>query len=423
MTIHLPDGYAILTTATVRDAVAKVPNLTARLGGPASTWEIREIGDGNMNLVFDLVGPAGGLIVKQSLPYIRSVGESWPFPIGRIGFEHAALIEQARVAPGRVPAVWHYDGAMALIGMERLSPHIILRKGLVRGIRYPRLADQLGAFLARSLFLTSDLALSTPEKKALMARFAGNAELCATTEDVIFTGPYDAAAPLNRWTRPHLDSAVAALRSDADAIAAAAELKLVFRTATEALIHGDLHTGSIMVDADDTRVIDPEWAFHGPMGFDLGAVIGNLLLAYFSQPGHATATDDRVGYREWILDLIVRLWTRFEADFIGLWRGRRSELLPPSVPPDSEVAERMYARRVSALLADATGFAGAKMIRRLIGISHVEDFEAIADPATRARCEAAALACARDLRVRRAGFRDIGAVVDAARAIGADQSR
>ena len=323
----MPPGYAILTTASVRDAVAGLPDLARRLGGPPAAWKIREIGDGNMNQVFDLQGPAGGIVVKQSLPYIRSVGESWPFPIERIDFEHEALGVQARAAPGLVPEVYHYDPVRAFIAMERLSPHIILRKGLVRGIRYPRLAEQLGDFLARSLFFTSDLALTTPEKKRLMARFAGNAELCATTEDVIFTGPYW-EAPLNRHTTPQLDAAVAALRADEEAMIAAAELKLVFRTATEAVIHGDLHTGSVMVSDADMRVIDAEWAFFGPMGFDLGAVVGNLLLAYFSQPGHASAEDDRTAYQAWILALIEQIWTRFETGFVDLWRHHRSELLP-----------------------------------------------------------------------------------------------
>jgi 5-methylthioribose kinase len=414
VTIPTPPGYAILTTASVREAIAALPDLVRRLGGPPAAWKIQEIGDGNMNQVFDLEGPAGGIVVKQSLPYIRSVGESWPFPIERIDFEHEALGVQARAAPGLVPEIYHYDPVRAFIAMERLSPHIILRKGLVRGIRYPRLAEQLGDFLARSLFFTSDLALTTPEKKRLMARFAGNAELCATTEDVIFTGPYW-EAPLNRHTSPQLDAAVAALRADEEAMIAAAELKLVFRTATEAVIHGDLHTGSVMVSEDDTRVIDAEWAFFGPMGFDLGAVVGNLLLAYFSQPGHASADDDRTAYRAWILELIERIWTHFETGFVDLWRRHPSELLPPTLAPESAAAERLYRRRMAGILADTAGFAGAKMIRRLMGISHVEDFEAIASPETRARCEAAAMAFARELMVRRAGFRSIGSLTEDAR--------
>ena len=62
---------------------------------------------------------------------------------------------------------------------------------------------------------------------------------------------------------------------------------------TQALIHGDLHTGSVMVTHESTQVIDPEFAFYGPMGFDIGAFIGNLFLAYFAQDGHVDHGNDR----------------------------------------------------------------------------------------------------------------------------------
>lgn len=42
-----------------------------------------------------------------------------------------------------------------------------------------------------------------------------------------------------------------------------------------------------MVTPDSTHVIDPEFAFYGPMGFDVGAFLGNLFLSFFSQDGHA----------------------------------------------------------------------------------------------------------------------------------------
>lgn len=61
----------------------------------------------------------------------------------------------------------------------------------------------------------------------------------------------------------------------------------------QALIHGDLHTSSVMVTPDSTQVIDPEFAFYGPMGFDIGAFIGNLILAFFAQDGHAGQGNDR----------------------------------------------------------------------------------------------------------------------------------
>ena len=48
-----------------------------------------------------------------------------------------------------------------------------------------------------------------------------------------------------------------------------------------------------MVTPDSTQVIDPEFGFYGPMGFDIGAFLGNLILAYFAQDGHADQVNDR----------------------------------------------------------------------------------------------------------------------------------
>jgi 5-methylthioribose kinase len=403
----VPEGYRVLDEASLPGALAALPGVAPRLGGTPDRWRVREVSDGNMNAVFLVEGPAGAVIAKQALPWIRVIGQSWPLPVSRAEFEHEALIEEARICPGRVPEVHAWAPELALIVMEALRPHIILRKGLTAGRTYPRLAEHMGSFLARTLFLTSDLVLTTQAKKALMARFAGNAELCATTEEVVFTGPYW-EAPLNRWTRPQLDAVAAELRADAELKLAAAEMRLSFKTATEALIHGDLHTGSVMVTAEDTRVIDPEWAFHGPMGFDVGAFVGNLLLAYCAAPSHATSEDPRREHAAWLLAAVEEVWDRFEAEFLGLWRAHEGgDLLPREVFPTPESAEPLRRRRVAAILADTLGFAGAKMIRRILGISHVEDLESIADPDRRAACEARALRLARELLVGRSRLTSI----------------
>ena len=52
-----------------------------------------------------------------------------------------------------------------------------------------------------------------------------NTELCRLTEQVIFTDPYY-SAPMNRHTSPHLDAWAANIRSDAEAKAAAIQLKV-----------------------------------------------------------------------------------------------------------------------------------------------------------------------------------------------------
>jgi 5-methylthioribose kinase len=69
------------------------------------------------------------------------------------------------------------------------------------------------------------------------------------------------------------------------------------------------------------------------------------------------------------------------------------------------------------LFVDALGFAGCKMTRRILGLAHVEDLESITNPDLRAECEKRALKLARTLMVDAAGFADIKAVSDAARAL------
>lgn len=285
-------GYRILHEADLRDYLAGLPDVAARLGGSRASWSISEVGDGNLNLVFIVKGKAGGVAVKQALPYVRLVGESWPLPLSRSHYEYLALTRQARLTPGLVPDVLHHNEALALVVMELLEPHIIMRKGLIAGTRYPRFVGDIATFLARTLFFSSDLAVPAAEKKDGIAAFAGNHALCKITEDLIFTDPYRVAEQ-NRWTQPWLDATAAAFREDLDLHAAISQLKLKFLNAPEALIHGDLHTGSIMVTEGATVVIDPEFAFYGPMGFDLGAVIGNLLMSYLASAGHERAPGDR----------------------------------------------------------------------------------------------------------------------------------
>jgi len=320
--LDTPQGgeYRILREADLRDYLAPYPAVAARLGGSPAAWSIGEVGDGNLNLVFIVKGASGGVAVKQALPYVRLVGESWPLPLSRAHYEHQALTLQGRLAPGLVPALLHHDPALALTAMELLEPHIIMRKGLIAGTRYPRFVDDITTFLARTLFFTSDLAVPAAQRKEGIAAFAGNHALCKITEDLIFTDPYRVAEQ-NRWTSPWLDATAAHFREDLDLHVAISRLKLKFMASPEALIHGDLHTGSIMVTEIETRVIDPEFAFYGPMGFDIGAVIGNLLMSYLASEGHQRSPGERRSFEAWVLETIEGVWTRFAEKFVQLWRG------------------------------------------------------------------------------------------------------
>ncbi|MDE0110819.1 MAG: S-methyl-5-thioribose kinase, partial [Albidovulum sp.] len=198
--LYTPPGYRILDVEGLRGLVSSL-SLRNQLGGDPESWDIVEVGDGNLNLVFLVRGPNSGFAAKQALPYVRLVGDSWPLPLSRSHYEHAALSRQAEHAPGLVPAIYHYDETMALIVMELLDAHIIMRHGMIAGIVYPEFADDISTFLAATHFNTSTLAMPAKDFKGLIEEFAGNTALCKITEDLIFTEPYMVAGN-NRWTSP-----------------------------------------------------------------------------------------------------------------------------------------------------------------------------------------------------------------------------
>jgi 5-methylthioribose kinase len=409
--------YQALTTQTLPARLGGIAALTDRIG-PAAAWTAREVGDGNLNLVFIVDGAGGSIVVKQALPYVRLVGESWPLPLKRSFFEYHALIRQERRAgTGTVPQVFHHDESQALIVMEFLSPHVILRRALIDGRMPPRISGDLGLFMARTLFRGSDLAMTPRERKADLALFADNVELCDITENLVFTDPYF-EAPLNRHTSPQLDDIVAELRADRDLKVEAQALKHIFATRAETLLHGDLHSGSVMVTDGDTRVIDPEFAFYGPVAFDVGMLIANYWMAYFAARGHEGGTPRDV-MRAWLLSVITDTWQVFHDEFSRLWRTERSGMLYASSlfegRGDRLASEHALQRVLGDIFTDMLGFAGVEMHRRILGLAHNADFEEIADQELRAACERRALKLGRHLAVNRRHIRSLGEVNDLAR--------
>jgi 5-methylthioribose kinase len=418
------ERYFPLANSSIPEFLEDVPDVDGLLGSDRSKWIAREVGDGNLNAVYIVRGEAGSLVVKQALPYLRLVGNAWPLPLERSYFEYLALSEAAAHAGHLVPKIYHFDKAMAALVMEFLSPHIILRKGFIRGIIYPKLADDLAEFAAQTLFKTSDLYLPAAAKKARMQMFCANTELCKITEDLVFTDPYR-QAKLNRWTSPELDEIAASFRRDTELKVAVQRLKFKFLSSAEALIHGDLHSGSVMVTPGDTRIIDPEFAFYGPMGFDIGALIGNLLLAYFSQTGHESEPGMRDEYREWLLTLTENFWNGFSSRFLVLWAANPvGDVFAGTLfdsPGESRAIEAERHRFVADLFEDSLRFAGTKMIRRILGLAHVEDLESIVDKQVRAICELNALTLARKLVLDASSLGRIQLVTAAARAIHEDR--
>jgi 5-methylthioribose kinase len=199
--------------------------------------------------------------------------------------------------------------------------------------------------------------------------------MCEITEDLFFNDPYQLHERNNYPAE--LEAEVAALRDDASLRLAVASLKHRFFSHAEALLHGDIHSGSIFVAEESFKAIDAEFGYFGPIGFDIGTAIGNLLLNYCGLPGHL-GIRDAAAAREQRLHDIQTLWNTFAERFHSLAAEKTR---------DAALAWPGYASAfLKKVWHDAIGFCGTELIRRSVGLSHVADIETIQDAAMRHEC-------------------------------------
>ena len=362
-------------TFNALDAVAYAQQFGG-LDNPSELVEAQEVGDGNLNLVFKIFDTRGvsRIIVKQALPYVRCVGESWPLTLDRARLEAQTLVEHYKHAPQHTVNILHYDPELAVMVMEDLSDHRIWRGELINNIYYPQAARQLGEYLAQTLFHTSDFYLHPHAKKAQVAQFI-NPEMCEITEDLFFNDPYQIHERNNYPAA--LEADVEALRQDNQLKLAVASLKHRFFSHAEALLHGDIHSGSIFVAEGSLKAIDAEFGYFGPIGFDIGTAIGNLLLNYCGLPGHLGIRDAAAAREQRLID-IQQLWSTFAERFQALAREQTRDAALNQPGYASEFLKKVW--------TDAVGFCGTELIRRSVGLSHVADIDTINDEEMRHEC-------------------------------------
>jgi 5-methylthioribose kinase len=183
-------------------------------------------------------------------------------------------------------------------------------------------------------FGTSVLGLGSAGHTAAVAA-SMNPELSEITEDLVLTEPF-VEHPHNA-VLPANAADVAAPAADPAVQAAVGRATWAFMTRAEVLLHGDLHTGSVFVRA----------------------AAGGL----------------------------PRSTRAFEAEWRRLWPTRRD----PRVYGDAVLDDLLARAR-----ADATTYAGAETVRRVVGFAEVSDVESLPED-LRAGAVRGALRAAREL--------------------------
>lgn len=353
----------------------------------------KEIGDGNLNYVFKIVEEKTGksVIVKQAGPIAR-ISDDFKLSPDRNRIESEILKLQGELTNGLAPKVFSYDPIMNCCSMEDLSDHTILRAALMEHKRFPLVAAHLAEFLAKTLLLTSDVVVEHKEKKELVKNYI-NPELCEISEDLVYTEPFW-DCPRNEIFEPVREFIKTELWEDKAFQIETAKLKFDFMNKAQSLIHGDLHSGSVFVKEDSTKVIDPEFAFYGPAGYDIGNVVAHFVFALANGEATIETEKEKMEYLDWVKMTIANVIDLFKEKFNALWDEKATEKLA-NVPGYKEVY-------LNEVLADTAGVAGLEICRRIIGLASVKDITCIKDEAKRTKAETFCLSVGKELVMRRA---------------------
>ena len=327
---------------------------------------VTEIGDGNINYVFRVVNEATqeSLIIKQADVLLRSSGR--PLAIDRNRIEAEILRLQNDLAPQFVPEVYYYDQKMHALTMEDVSDYQNMRYELIDKKVFPNFSEEIAEYLSRTLLLTSDLVLDRGVKKQRVKEFI-NPEMCDISEDLVFTEPYDDYKQQNILTPGNERFVRENLYENEPLQAEVALLRNNFMNNAQSLLHGDLHTGSIFINPSGLKVIDPEFAFYGPAGYDIGNVLAHL---YFPMVKNLFDPSGDPAFHQWIKETIAAVYDQVQAKLSMCY----DEAVTFSLYRNHAFKDTM----LQGIMADAAGYAGTEIIRRVVGDSKVKELSLIA---------------------------------------------
>ena len=321
---------------------------------------VTEIGDGNINYVFLVKDLESGksVVLKQADKVLRSSGRA--LDIERNKIEAEALILQYSLVPKYVPEIYAYDEIMAVLIMEDISAFKNLRYELENQLIFPKFADDISTFLVQTLLSTTDLILKPQIKKERVRQFI-NSDMCDISEDLVFTEPYNDYKNRNIISKENQKFVEKYLYQNEVLIGEVGKLRNNYMNNAQSLLHGDLHSGSIFINQEGMKVIDPEFAFYGPMGYDIGNVIGNLFFPLIKKEMYEGSSQ----FTQWLRETISQI--------IDLVKEKLIREFNKQVTLDIYLNSYFIENYIDEVIFDTLGYAGTEIIRRTIGDARVRE--------------------------------------------------
>ncbi len=371
-----------------KDEVIAFVLANTKIFNSTKNLKCEEIGDGNINYIYRIYDEktSQSIILKQADNQTRVRPDSYLNP-NRSTREAEVLNLEYSFAPSFVPIVLHHDKIMATIIMEDIGSYSNLKKELINGQTFKAFGKMIAEFIVNTCLPLSDIVIGYEKKMELASKFY-NPDLCKISQNLVFTDPYTNARKRNILFEANKEFLEEKFYKNKDLHKEVAKLKEKFNNYQQSLIHGDLHSGSIFVKNEkylSIKVIDPEFAFYGPIAYDLGNILAHLT---FAEKYWEVANDSLVSnYSEAKKNKFLKWVEKTKKELLEEFSKQAKIFL------DKNITDPLYKNKdfineyVENIRIDAISFCGTELNRRVIGSAKTQEITSINDAKLRVKLE------------------------------------
>ena len=336
--------------------------------------DIEEDGDGYINFVYRVSDGRYKLILKQAQTRGRMVGD-YVLPLDRAELEYDTMRLRASIVPQYIPKLYFNDPEEHVFVEEDVSHLQIMRFQLIKNRIFPKFGKQAGEFLAKVHFYTTEYYLDTETFRKLTVRFMNH-----RMRNIFDTGAFH----FKRLSKescgsdfdPRFIKYVKEICMDPQIVMERHQLRHAYISKAETLIHGDYHTSNTFIDEDEMKVIDMEYTFAGPLSYDMGYMMGQLLAQYFTVDFRDYGSpEEKKAFKEYIKDSMKEFYEEYFKVFFDCWDQDAKDIYQ-NLPLLKEDIHRKT-------LKEMAGFCANTNLSRCAGDIGFPEYDMLDDPVKR----------------------------------------
>lgn len=358
-------------------------------------------GQGFINFMYKVKGKDFSLIVKQGLSKPRLEAMNFSLPPERNMMEYESFRVRYSIIPKYVPKPYFQDMENHIFVMEDVSRLRIVRFIWNEDKILPKFAEQMGEFIAASSFYSSEFYLSREDFRELRNGFT-NTKMRKILEDWIFLRKHDLGVSEDCKEFVHLFDP----EYDEELKEACYELRRHYMSHEEALIHSDLHTSNVFADENEMKVIDMEYTFAGPISFDLGYLLFNVIGQYCASAFRPYEDlEQRKKFRLSMLHTLTGVVDSFRKHFKDYWKKDAKSYY-------KDAPESFVDHFLDQMIPELIGYAGIVNMYRLTSMHDYPDFDSIKEKEARVNAKKLCLLISRKMVLSRNEFHSMQELVD-----------